>query len=119
MLWARYDFYLKNIDGKWVVERDKTEQQVYDLRKDPVEPDEEILMAGKRYHEATLEYTGTIIGTATADFKEGYSDEIKGISQGKLQDTPLINLVNQFNLEIRGQVLQYNKVSKCNSFQLK
>jgi len=96
---ARFDFYLKNIDGKWVVERNKTEQQVYDLRKDPVEPDEEILMAGKKYHEATLEYTGTIIGTTTADFKEGYSDEIKGISQGKLQDTPLINLVNQFQLK--------------------
>lgn len=96
---ARYDFYLKNVGGKWVVERDKTEHQLYDFKKNPVEPDEEILMAGKKYHEATLGYTSTIIGTATAGFKEGYSDEIKGISQGKLQDTPLVNLVNQTQLK--------------------
>ncbi|QTL96606.1 2',3'-cyclic-nucleotide 2'-phosphodiesterase [Iocasia frigidifontis] len=96
---ARYDFYLKRDNAKWVIDRDKTEHQVYDLRKMELEPDQEILLAGQSYHQETLEYTGTVIGTATADFKKGYQDEIKGISQGKLQDTPLVNLVNAVQMK--------------------
>lgn len=96
---ARFDFYLKKVDGRWVINRDKTAHQVYNFKSNPVQPDPEILLAGKKYHQETLEYTGTVIGNATADFKKGYSDEIRGISQGKLQDTPLVNLVNQVQMK--------------------
>ncbi len=96
---SRMDFHLTDESGKWEVIRNKTAHNVYDFKKTPVKADEDILSAGSKYHKVTLEYTQTVIGKTDKDFKDGYKDEIKGVSQGKLQNTPLVDLVNSVQME--------------------
>ena len=96
---SRMDFYLNDDNGKWEVMRNKTAHNVYNFKKEAVKADPEILAAGSEYNKVTLDYTQTVIGKTDKDFKDGYKDEIKGISQGKLQNTPLVDLVNTVQMK--------------------
>jgi 2',3'-cyclic-nucleotide 2'-phosphodiesterase (5'-nucleotidase family) len=50
----------------------------------------------KKAHERTMDFITEVIGEATEDFQP--KDEIKFIPEGKLKDTPLIELINKVQL---------------------
>lgn len=73
---------LKNVDGKWqVVSKDSTTIPVTDVAPDP-----EITAIAQPYHDQTIQYISTPIGTATAEFEGG--------PKARYQDSPLADLIN-------------------------
>ncbi|WP_346928829.1 5'-nucleotidase C-terminal domain-containing protein [Clostridium sp.] len=56
----------------------------------------EYLPVIKKAHETTMDFITEVIGEASEDFQP--KDEIKFIPEGKLRDTPLIELINKVQL---------------------
>ncbi len=87
----RFDLTLDSnncvIDGKVQVVAMKDYYPSEELSKLPVI---------KKAHETTMDFTTEIIGEASEDFQP--KDEIKFIPEGKLRDTPLIELINKVQL---------------------
>ncbi len=87
----RFDLTLDNnnhvIDG-----------QVKVVSMKPYYPSEELsgLPVIKKAHETTMDFVTEIIGEATEDFQP--KDEISFIPEGRLRDTPLIELINKVQL---------------------
>lgn len=87
----RFDLTLDNnnhvIDG-----------QVKVVSMKPYYPSEELseLPVIKKAHETTMDFVTEIIGEATEDFQP--KDEITFIPEGRLRDTPLIELINKVQL---------------------
>ncbi len=87
----RFDLTLDNnnhvIDG-----------QVKVVSMKPYYPNEELsgLPVIKKAHETTMDFVTEIIGEATEDFQP--KDEISFIPEGRLRDTPLIELINKVQL---------------------
>ena len=68
-----------------------------------VEPDQGLrdVEAVKTAHAETVEYvTGNVLGHAAEKFQP--ENEIKGIPQGKLEDTAVMDLINAIQLEVAG-----------------
>ncbi|HZK33072.1 MAG TPA: 5'-nucleotidase C-terminal domain-containing protein [Tissierellaceae bacterium] len=93
---VRFDLKLKKEDGKWtVLDRDVKLIEVIEY-----EASEELKEYAREYHETTLEYIAQEIGTATGDFHP--KSEIKGIPEGRIRDTAVMDLINQVQLEATG-----------------
>lgn len=93
---VRFDLNLKKENGKWeVVDKDVKVIEVTEY-----EASEELKEYAKVYHEATLEYIAQEIGTATGDFHP--ESEIKGIPEGRIRDTAVMDLINQVQLDATG-----------------
>lgn len=93
---VRFDLTVANKDGKWGV-TDKTSNilKLADYESD--------LAAEKHvdtYHKETLKFLEGTIGKATDDFHP--KAEVKGIPEGQIKDTALIELINKVQLEATG-----------------
>ena len=90
---------------------DITNRAVKTVDMDGVEPDQEIRDLIGQEHQATLDFIsgegdsedgsgGGIFGQASERFQP--ENEIKGIPEGKLQDTAVMDLINRIQLEVSG-----------------
>lgn len=61
---------------------------------------DEIKEYAKGYHEKTLEFLVEVLGKASADFVP--KSEINGVPEAQLQDTAVIDLINNVQLEATG-----------------
>jgi len=93
---SRVDLTIVKKNGSWQVVNKKGTH----LATKTVKAAFEILKLAKDYHQETVDYVTTPIGTATGDFTP--QDEIKGIPSAQIQDTPLVDLINQIQLEATG-----------------
>ncbi|MBI2251329.1 MAG: bifunctional metallophosphatase/5'-nucleotidase [Armatimonadetes bacterium] len=83
---AKIDFTLKKENKKWKV----IQKNAYTLKVENINPSLEILKLTEKYHQTTLNYLNRKIGETDIDLS------------GKLarfQDTPLMNLINQVQLD--------------------
>jgi 2',3'-cyclic-nucleotide 2'-phosphodiesterase (5'-nucleotidase family) len=87
----RFDLTLDNnnhvIDGQVKVVSMKTYYPSEELRELPII---------KKAHETTMDFITEVVGEAAEDFQP--KDEINFIPEGKLRDTPLIELINKIQL---------------------
>jgi 2',3'-cyclic-nucleotide 2'-phosphodiesterase (5'-nucleotidase family) len=93
---SRVDLTITKKSGKWVVINKKGTY----LETKAVKAAPEVLELAKDYHQETIDYVTTPIGTATGDFTP--EDEVKGIPSAQIQDTPLVDFINQIQLEATG-----------------
>lgn len=102
---TQFDFNLVKEDGEFVI-KDKA---VKTVSMDGVTPDPELRALIQEEHQATVDFiageggdedgaSGGIFGQAAEDFQP--KDEIKGIPEGKLQDTAVIDLIANVQLDI-------------------
>ncbi len=89
---SRVDLKLSKKDGEWGI----INQEATLLETKEVEASEEILELAEEYHQETVDYVNTPIGTATGDFTP--ENEIKGIPAAQIQDTALVDLINRVQL---------------------
>ncbi len=87
------------------LDKDKkvTEAKVETVSVKEMEPDQGLrdVEAVKTAHAETVEYvTGNVLGHASARFQP--EDEIRGIPQGKLEDTAVMDLINSIQMEVAG-----------------
>ena len=93
---VRFDLYLKNNGEKWDVV-DKTVQLI-DVTE--YETSDELKEYTKAYHERTLEFLKEVIGQASEDFHP--APEVKGIAEGLIRDTAVMDLINNVQLKNTG-----------------
>lgn len=105
---VQFDLDLALEAGKYVIKN--KEVQVVDM--DGVVPDQGVRELIEEEHQATIDFIngegagedgtegGGIFGVATADFQP--PNRIKGIPEGKLQDTAVIDLIAKVQLELSG-----------------
>lgn len=93
---VRFDLTLKQDGETWeVIDRKVDLIDVKDY-----EASEELKEFAKEYHEGTLEFLEDVIGVATDDFHP--TSEIKGIPEGQIRDTAVIDLINDVQLKYSG-----------------
>lgn len=92
----RIDIDLKKIDGKMQV----IDKEVELIKTENYEASEELKEYTKVYHKTTLDFIKEEISIASEDFQP--VNEVKGIPEGQLRDTPVIDLINQVQLEATG-----------------
>jgi 2',3'-cyclic-nucleotide 2'-phosphodiesterase (5'-nucleotidase family) len=84
--WGKFlgkaELELAKVDGKWRLVNLTTSN----ITTKGVAEDAAIITLAKPYHEATVKYLDTKIGTATAEFT---------VVGGTIQDTPLVDLINK------------------------
>lgn len=80
---------LEKTNNKWVVKNKKAE--TIDIAS--LEPDKELLEYLKNEHESTLAYVNKAIGTSTEEWKA---------QEGRLKDTPIVDLINTVQKETTG-----------------
>lgn len=90
---VRVDLKLNNDSGSWTVASKKADH--YETYK--FKADQGVLDVAEKYHEETVEYVNTPIGTATGDFTPG--NKVKGIPAAQVQDTALVDLINKVQME--------------------
>lgn len=105
---VRFDLDLEKENGKWIVKDSKVET----VDMENYEPSKEVRELIAKEHQTTLDFIkgegsedgneagGGIFGTATADFQP--VNEIKGLPEGKLRDTAVIDLIGKVQLEVSG-----------------
>ena len=93
---VRFDISIEKKDGKWQV-KDKTSEVV--LLKD-VKEDEKVKEVGKPFHDETMKFLEGVIGKSTGDFHP--ASEVKGIPEGQIRDTAVIDFINQVQLDATG-----------------
>lgn len=93
---VRFDLYLKNNGEKWEVV-DKTVQLIDVTEYEALDDLKEYT---KAYHERTLEFLEDVIGYASEDFHP--APEIKGIAEGLIRDTAVMDLINNVQLKYTG-----------------
>ncbi len=72
--------------------------ETVEVKDQAPDPDLRAVEAVKTVHEKAVEYvTGSVLGHTTARFQP--DNEIKGIPQGKLEDTAVMDLINTVQLE--------------------
>ncbi|MCF6463141.1 5'-nucleotidase C-terminal domain-containing protein [Clostridium sp. Cult1] len=93
---VRFDLTLKKDGETWnVIDRKVELIEVTDY-----EASEELKEYAKEYHEATLEFLEDVIGQATEDFHP--ASEVKGIPEGQIRDTAVMDLINDVQLKYSG-----------------
>ncbi len=93
---AKFDFTFEMEDGKLVL----ADKKVENINTKSYDASSEVLELAKSYHEKTLEYVNTPIGEATADFVP--AGQVPGIPVAQIQDTALVDLINEVQLETTG-----------------
>lgn len=103
----RYELELAKQDGKYSVVASTVEA----VDMTGVEPDQRVRDLILEEHEITIDFIvgggavagiegGGVFGQAGADFQP--ENEIRGIPEGKLRDTPVIELIGKVQLEVSG-----------------
>ena len=92
----RIDIDLKKKDGKW----ETLGKSVDLIQVEKYEVSKELEDYAKDYHQATLEFIKGEFGTASEDFQP--KNEIKGIPEGYIKDTAVMDLINQIQLDDSG-----------------
>lgn len=105
---VRFDLELAKKDGKYEI----VNREVVTVDMTDVAPDEEVRELIRQEHEITIDFIsggggldgeiagGGIFGQAGADFQP--PNEIRGIPEGKLRDTAVIELIGKVQLAVSG-----------------
>ena len=93
---VRFDLYLKNNGEGWEV----VDKSVQLIDVSLYQASEELKEYTRAYHERTLEFLKEVIGYASEDFHP--APEIKGIPEGLIRDTAVMDLINNVQLEHTG-----------------
>ena len=93
---VRFDLTLKKDGEKWEV----IDRKVELIEVTDYEASEELKEYAKEYHEDTLEFLEDVIGQATEDFHP--ASEVKGIPEGQIRDTAVMDLINDVQLKYSG-----------------
>lgn len=67
------------------------------IKTDEYEASADLKEYTKEYHQTTLDFISNELGTASADFQP--KNEIKGIPEGQIRDTAVIDLINKIQLD--------------------
>ncbi|GMG95424.1 5'-nucleotidase C-terminal domain-containing protein [Tepidimicrobium xylanilyticum] len=92
----RFDLILEKEGDNWAIIDKKVE--LIDVAA--YEASEELKEYAKEYHEATLDFLEEVIGQATEDFHP--ASEVKGIPEGQIRDTAVMDLINDVQLKYSG-----------------
>lgn len=105
---TQFELKLVKENGKFVIKN----KEVKTVDMENVNPDPAIRALIQEEHQATIDFIngegsqgeegsgGGVFGVATVDFQP--PNRIKGIPEGKLQDTPVIDLIAKVQLDISG-----------------
>ncbi|MGO1453563.1 MAG: bifunctional metallophosphatase/5'-nucleotidase, partial [Alkalibacterium gilvum] len=93
---VRFDLDISKEGEEYTVDSSTTEL----ISVEGYEASEELKTYASEYHEKTLEFLEDVIGTASDDFTP--EQRVKGIPEAQLQDTAVIDLINEVQLEATG-----------------
>ncbi|HSH36585.1 5'-nucleotidase C-terminal domain-containing protein [Schnuerera sp.] len=93
---VRFDLTLKEEGENWEI----IDKEVELIEVTDYEASEELKEYAKKYHETTLEFLEDVIGQATEDFHP--ASEVKGIPEGQIRDTAVMDLINDVQLKYSG-----------------
>jgi len=93
---VRFDLELEKQGDTWEV----VDRKVDIIEVENYEASEELKEYAQEYHKATLDFISREIGYATEDLHP--ASEIKGIPEGQLRDTAVVDLINNVQLKYSG-----------------
>ncbi len=96
---GKMTFTLKQTDGKWAIEKDKTVSELLDCAA--VEPDKAFMETMKDVHEKSLAMASKEVGTVAETFMDPVF-QLPGIPTAIIQDNPITDLVNIVQMQETG-----------------